>query len=204
MLQQRIDELSLDLSALTAERDEAMQRERALAEVLEAINASAQVPTAVFDVILEKVMRLCAAAFGYLMTYDGERFQVVASHSLPARFAEYLRNMAQPGSSGLLCRHPSRVGVWSGGRLAEGEVYRTSHCAGLWSTSVGRGPESWLRLERMTAALTSSPSIVRRCGRLRRRGNRAVAELRRARRSSPSIFTRCSAITRKRSASCAR
>ena len=95
-LQQRIDELSVELRACAAERDEAMQRERALAEVLQAINVSAQVPTAVFDVILEKVMRLCAAAFGYLMTYDGERFQVVASHSLPARFAEYLRNMDQP------------------------------------------------------------------------------------------------------------
>src|SRR4030095_1622185 len=74
VLQQQIDELSAELRARTAERDEAVQRERALAEVLQAINASAQVPTAVFDVILEKVMRLCVAAFGYLMTYDGERF----------------------------------------------------------------------------------------------------------------------------------
>ena len=125
-LQQRIDELSVELRARTAERDEAMQRERALAEVLEAINASAQVPTAVFDVILEKVMRLCAAAFGYLMTYDGERFQVVASHSLPARFAEYLRNMDQPGSTGLYAaiRRGSAYGQVAD--LREGEVYRTS------------------------------------------------------------------------------
>src|SRR5215216_141494 len=100
-LQRRVDELSEEVRARAAERDEAMQRERALAEVLQAINASSQVPTAVFEVILEKVMQLCAAAFGYLMTYDGERFQVVASHSLPARFAEYLRNMDQPGSTGL-------------------------------------------------------------------------------------------------------
>ena len=125
-LQQRIDELSVELRARTAERDEAMQRERALAEVLQAINASAQVPTAVFDVILEKVMRLCAAAFGYLMTYDGERFQVVASHSLPARFAEYLRNMDQPGSTGLYAaiRRGSAYGQVAD--LREGEVYRTS------------------------------------------------------------------------------
>ena len=33
-LQQRIDELSVELCARTADRDEAMQRERALAEVL--------------------------------------------------------------------------------------------------------------------------------------------------------------------------
>ena len=125
-LQQRIDELSVELRARTAERDEAMQRERALAEVLQAINASPQVPTAVFDAILEKVMRLCAAAFGYLMTYDGERFQVVASHGLPARFAEYLRNMDQPGSTGLYAaiRRGSAYGQVAD--LREGDVYRTS------------------------------------------------------------------------------
>ena len=125
-LQQRIDELSVELRARTTERDEAIQRERALAEVLEAINASAQVPTAVFDVILEKVMRLCAAAFGYLMTYDGERFQVVASHSLPARFAEYLRNMDQPGSTGLYAAIRSGSAYGQVADLREGEVYRTS------------------------------------------------------------------------------
>src|SRR5262245_46002863 len=98
-LQQRIDELSVELRKRTAERDEAMQRERALAEVLQAVNASPHAPTAVFDAILEKVMRLCAAAFGYLMTYDGERFQVVAAQGLPTLFAEYLRNMDQPGAT---------------------------------------------------------------------------------------------------------
>src|SRR6478752_935191 len=89
-LQRRVDELIEEVRARTAERDEAMQREGALAEVLQAINASPQAPTAVFDAILEKVMRLCAAAFGYLMTFDGERFQVVAAQGLPALFAEYL------------------------------------------------------------------------------------------------------------------
>jgi two-component system NtrC family sensor kinase len=125
-LQQRIDELSVELRARTAERDEAMQRERALAEVLQAINASPQAPTAIFDAILEKVMRLCAAAFGYLMTYDGKAFQVVASHGLPARFAEYLRNMDQPGSAGLYAAIRRGAAYGQVADLREGEVYRTS------------------------------------------------------------------------------
>src|SRR5215510_5958370 len=125
-LQRRVDELSEEVRARTAERDEAAQRERALAEVLQAINASPQAPTAVFDGILEKVMRLCTAAFGYLMTYDGERFQVVAAKGLPAPFAEYLRNMDQPGSTGLYpaIRRGSAYGQVAD--LREGEVYRTS------------------------------------------------------------------------------
>src|SRR4029453_11081847 len=85
-LQQRIDRLSAELRARTAERDEARQRERALAEVLQAINASPLAPTVVFEAILEKAMRLCAAAFGCLMIFDDELFQVVASRGLPAPF----------------------------------------------------------------------------------------------------------------------
>ena len=125
-LQQRNDELSVELRARTTERDEAMQRERALAEVLQAINSSPQAPTAVFDAILGKVMRLCAAAFGYLMTYEGERFQVVAAQGLPAPFAEYLRNMDQPGSTGLYAaiRRGSAYGQVAD--LREGDVYGTS------------------------------------------------------------------------------
>ncbi len=125
-LQQQIDELSVELRARTVERDEIMQRERALAEVLQVINASGQVPAAVFDAILEKAMRLCAAAFGYLMLYEDERFRVVASHSLPARFAEYLRNMDQPGPTGLYAaiRRGSAYGQVAD--LRDGEVYRTS------------------------------------------------------------------------------
>jgi len=125
-LQRQVAKLSGEVRARTAERDEAMQRERALAEVLQAINTSPQAPTAVFDAILEKVMRLCAAAFGYLMTYEGERFKVVAAQGLPALFAEYLRNMDQPGSTGLYAaiRRGSAFGQVAD--LREGDVYRTS------------------------------------------------------------------------------
>ena len=125
-LQRRVDELGEEVRARSAERDEAMQRERALAEVLQAINSSPQAPTAVFDAILGRVMRLCAAAFGYLMTYEGERFQVVAAQGLPAPFAEYLRNMDQPGSTGLYAaiRRGSAYGQVAD--LREGDVYGTS------------------------------------------------------------------------------
>ena len=58
--------------------------------------------------MLEKAMRLCTAAFGYLMTFDGEHFQPVAHRGLPAPFADYLLRMDQPGPSGGLCADPSR------------------------------------------------------------------------------------------------
>jgi signal transduction histidine kinase len=51
--------------------------------------------------ILEKAMLLCDAAFGSLVTYDGEFFRVVASRGLPADLVEALRKRGpvRPGSS---------------------------------------------------------------------------------------------------------
>jgi hypothetical protein len=69
--------------------------------VLGVINSSPGELTPVFDAMLEKAMRLCGAAFGYLATYDGKRFHHVGGRGLPAAFAEFLRTPAaqEPGSA---------------------------------------------------------------------------------------------------------
>src|SRR5438105_10657024 len=125
-LQQANTDLQRQLAEARAERDESEAQKAAITEVLGVINSSPGDLAPVFDAMLEKAMRLCTAAFGYLMTYDSERFDPVAWRGLPARFADYLPRMDQPGSSGAYARIIRGEPLVHIADLMEGEVYRTS------------------------------------------------------------------------------
>src|SRR6516162_5056501 len=95
-------DLQRQLAECRAERDEALARETAMAEVLQVINSSPGDLGPVFDAILEKAHRLCGAAFGALWTYDGEQFDAVALRRVPSGLAEFLSRrpfLAAPGSA---------------------------------------------------------------------------------------------------------
>ena len=83
------DALERELAAARAERDEAQARAAALAEVLQAINASPQQPRPVFDMIIGKAMALCDAAFGALLTYEGDHLTLVAQRNGPPALVAY-------------------------------------------------------------------------------------------------------------------
>src|SRR6516225_189618 len=72
-----------ELARLTRERDEALERETATAEVLRLISKSPDDLELVFRTILEHATSICNAKFGVLDLYDGDAFRSVAHFNTP-------------------------------------------------------------------------------------------------------------------------
>ena len=88
--------LQRDIAELRQERDAALARETALAEVLEVMNRSPSNAQPVFDMILEKAHRLCGADLGAMITYDGVAVQTVVSRGYSEAAAALVRGPSPP------------------------------------------------------------------------------------------------------------
>jgi len=119
------EELQGRLGERTAERDEALEQQTATAEVLQVINSSPGDLAPVFDAMLDKALTLCGAAFGQLVTYDGEGFQPEAVRGEP-RIADWLmqRGRVRPGPGTTMERLSRGDAVVQIADVADDEGYR--------------------------------------------------------------------------------
>ena len=77
-----------DVAQLTRERDEALNREKATAEVLRVISSSPGELKLVFQAILENATRICGAKFGTLWLKGSDGLKAGALHGAPPAWAE--------------------------------------------------------------------------------------------------------------------
>src|SRR4051794_26398443 len=88
--EQLIADLQRQLAECKVERDQALQRETATAEVLQVINSSPGDLGPVFDAMLERATRVCDATYGTLITREGDGFRAFPSRGTPEKYAEFL------------------------------------------------------------------------------------------------------------------
>jgi GAF domain-containing protein len=94
--------IAIENTRLLNELRESLHQQTATAEVLSVISSCPGELTPVFATILDKALDLCEAAFGFVTTYDGERFQRAAERGVPDALAAYFRtgiDQPRPGDA---------------------------------------------------------------------------------------------------------
>ena len=122
--EQLIANLHRELAECKAERDEALQRETATAEVLQVINSSPGDLAPVFDAMLDKALGLCGAAFGVLWTYNGTHLYAEAHRGVSSAYAQVLSSGRYPADATGLTRRFLNGERFAHGDVAAGEGYR--------------------------------------------------------------------------------
>jgi signal transduction histidine kinase len=88
-LQESYADLENKVEQRTSELKESLEQQTATSEVLQVISSSQGELKPVFQTMLENATRVCGANFGTMNLWDGEKYNLVASHNIPVEFSAY-------------------------------------------------------------------------------------------------------------------
>jgi GAF domain-containing protein len=120
--------IAMENARLLTETRETLEQQTATAEVLQVINSSPGDLAPVFDVILEKAIRLCGGLYGVFWTFEGERARLVASRNVSQEVVDLLRQQGESGNHPLLRRVIGGEHLFQFD-LAEHDAYRLGQVA---------------------------------------------------------------------------
>ena len=90
--------IAIENARLLNELRESLQQQTATADVLKVISSSPGELEPVFNVMLERAVRICNAGFGALWLYDKKAFRAGALYHVPSEFAEFWKGGPHPPS----------------------------------------------------------------------------------------------------------
>src|SRR6266567_1843831 len=90
-LKKQLEVRTRELAEARGHLSEALEQQTATSEVLQIISSSPGELEPVFASMLENAVRICEAKFGVLYRYENKTFRPVAWLTVPAPYAEYLR-----------------------------------------------------------------------------------------------------------------
>jgi PAS domain S-box-containing protein len=116
--------IAMENARLLDEQREALERQTAMAEVLQVINSSPGDLAPVFETILERATRLCEAAFGIMWRYDGDLISLGATHRVPQAFIDFASKPFRPAADSGPGRIMRGEGTFAVADMHEWEPYK--------------------------------------------------------------------------------
>jgi len=125
-----------DVAQITRERDEALEREKATAEVLRVISSSPGELKPVFQAMLENAVRICEAKFGMFYLCEGNGLRMVATHKIPPALAR-VRGIYHPAPGGHVAEAITTKQAVQRADLAATRLYAERHPTTVEAVELG-------------------------------------------------------------------